>query len=291
MGEDMIEKPRLAVDYTANDVELVRAICLTVARVLGSYIDDITVIGGLVPFLLVPQDQQAPEEQHIGTADLDLVLQLGLLEEGRYKEVSELLRRSGFEAERKADTGAIRFQRWVAPGTDGKGIIEFLLPPAEERHRAGKLHHLEKDFGAFVLPGGQLAFEDRLSQQVTGKDLRGAETTRAVWVAGPAAFLILKALAHKLRDEPKDAYDIWYLVRHYPGGSAAIADRFPLLRDDALVREGRDILEGAFRSLDSSGPRDVALFSGNPDDEDLRQDVSALILDFLRLLVEKHGET
>lgn len=52
----MSPKPRLAAEYASQDLELVRALSLTIARVLGSYLEEITVIGGLVPNLLVPQE-------------------------------------------------------------------------------------------------------------------------------------------------------------------------------------------------------------------------------------------
>lgn len=280
----MTRKPRLATEYAAHDIELVRAVTLTVARVLGSYLEELTVIGGLVPNLLVPQGDLAPETRHVGTTDLDLVLQLGLLEEGRYKEVSELLRRSGFEPEKKQGTGAVRSQRWIAPGTDGKGIIEFLVPPISEDSRGGKLQHMENDFAAFVLPGGHLAFRDRVSVEIAGKDLRGARASRSIWVCGPAAFLILKAFAHAKREEPKDAYDIWYLLRFFPDGGKAIAKGFESLRDDPDVKTGLGILEDAFKDLDASGSLDVAFFLGSPEDDALRQDVSAFVMSFLAKL-------
>lgn len=276
----MIRKPRLAAEYASQDLEMVRALSLTVARVLGSFLEEITVIGGLVPNLLVPQEGLAPETRHVGTTDLDVILQIAILEQGRYKEVSDLLRRSGFEAAKKEATGAIRRQSWVAPGTDGKGIIEFLVPPVDESSRGGKLQNLENDFAAIVLPGGQLAFRDRLSVAITGKDLRGASASRSIWVCGPAAFLILKAFAHERREEPKDAYDIWYLLRYYPGGDKAIVKCFELLGDDRDVKAGLGILEVAFENLDATGPRDVAIFLGSPDDDALRQDVSALVMNF-----------
>ena len=45
-------KPARAAYYTPKDIELVRSACLTLASHLGSFLDDLVVIGGLVPTLL-----------------------------------------------------------------------------------------------------------------------------------------------------------------------------------------------------------------------------------------------
>ena len=44
------------------------------------------------------------------------------------------------------------------------------------------------------------------------------QPTREVWVCGPGAYVVLKALAFRLRGENKDAYDLHYLVRNYGAG-------------------------------------------------------------------------
>jgi hypothetical protein len=54
--------------------------------------------GGLVPSLLIKQDElPAGTEVHVGTMDLDIGLTLALLDEGRYRTLTERLRRAGFE--------------------------------------------------------------------------------------------------------------------------------------------------------------------------------------------------
>lgn len=66
-------KPGTAAGYPAGQVELVRATCLTVATVLGDLMDDLVVIGGFVPSLLIDQATLAEGmEAHVGTLDLDI---------------------------------------------------------------------------------------------------------------------------------------------------------------------------------------------------------------------------
>jgi hypothetical protein len=277
---------RFAADYSAQDVALAKATYLTVARVLGDHADTLVVVGGFVPYLLVPQEGLGVDDAHIGTADLDIVLHIGLLDEEAYKSVSELMRESEFEPDKKPDTGALVPQRWVAPGSGGKAIVEFLIPPSKDQEPNKWVKNLERDFAAFLLPGGELAFQDARTIDVSGVDLRRAQVIRAMQVCGPASFLVLKALAHKKRDKPKDAYDINYLVSKLPGGNAKIIDAFRALGPSEVVEEALGILAAAFETLDSSGPVDVAIFLGDAENEDIRRDVSARVLDLLQDLEE-----
>lgn len=71
----MPEKPTVASGYAPEYVELVRATCLYVATKLGDLTDDLVVVGGLVPSLLVDQEHLAEGvEAHVGTIDLDVGL-------------------------------------------------------------------------------------------------------------------------------------------------------------------------------------------------------------------------
>ena len=120
----MAEKPGRASEYESGQVELVRATCLYVATKLGDIMDELVIIGGLVPSLLISQDD-LPEgaDAHVGTMDLDVGLTLALLEEGRYKTFTERLRRAGFEQ----DVNSLQVARRK------QGCLRPLLPPEELR--------------------------------------------------------------------------------------------------------------------------------------------------------------
>ena len=71
----MPEKPRTAAGYAPEQVERVRATCLYLATKLGDLMDELVVVGGLVPSLLIDQ-RGLPQEvsRHVGTMDLDVGL-------------------------------------------------------------------------------------------------------------------------------------------------------------------------------------------------------------------------
>ena len=277
-------KPLRASDYRTEDVELVVSAALHVATVLGDLMGELTIIGGLVPTLLfLGRDDQAPEEDsHCGTNDLDVALAVALLDDSRYREISDRLRGAGFEHD-KNDAGNPTPQRWTLPGV--KVTIDFLIDPVATGDEGGTIRHLEADFGAVVAPGVELAFVDREVVALDGTTLVGDRASRDVFVAGPAAFTVLKAHAFHLRGERKDAYDLYYVLRRWVPGLTDVVERLGGLRErDALVVErALEYLEADFETIDHLGPRAVSRFVTGGLDDDVQADVFGLVADFMAL--------
>jgi hypothetical protein len=273
-----------AASYTPRGLEQVRIACLTVAAVLGDLMEEeITVVGGLVPSLIVDQ-RQLPEgaEPHPGTMDLDLALQLAVLEEGGYRNISERLRSAGFEPDRNA-AGNLTRQRWVMHGVSKPEVtVDFLIPPVEGRK--GRILQLESDFGAVISPGLELAFSDRMLERLDGVTIRGDHVIRDIWVCGPGALVVLKALACRGRDKPKDAFDLYYVLRNFGNGPADVARRLRPWKDHPTARRAVDILASDFADVTRTGPRRVARFLGMDEDADVQAQVVAFVAEFLESL-------
>ena len=74
--------------------------------------------------------------------------------------------------------------------------------------------------------------------RIEGKTIFGEKAAREVWVCGPGAFVVLKALAFLGRGENKDAYDLYYLVRNFGVGVEDVAASLrPLLGDAEGYRQ------------------------------------------------------
>jgi hypothetical protein len=277
----MADKPKRASEYTSEQVELVRATCLYVATKLGDLMDEVVVVGGLVPSLLI--DQEALPEgtsAHVGTLDLDVGLKLALLDEGRYRTLTERLRDAGF-AQDQTEEGRPTRHRWRVTGL-GSVTVDFLIPPSLATDQGGNLRDIEEDFAAIIAPGLKLAFQDRRRVRIEGRTIFGEKAIREVWVCGPGAFVVLKALAFLGRGENKDAYDLYYLVRNFGAGVEDVAACLrPLLGDDEAQRALQGLRDD-FLDHESVGPRRVAEFlQGGPDDE-----IQADVVGFVRALLE-----
>jgi hypothetical protein len=89
-------KPPTAAGYGAAQLEQVRSVCLYVATKLADLRDEWVIIGGLVPSLLIDQQRLKAVDRHVGTLDVDLGLQVGILAEEGYREITARLREAGF---------------------------------------------------------------------------------------------------------------------------------------------------------------------------------------------------
>ncbi|HEB84651.1 MAG TPA: hypothetical protein ENI92_06570, partial [Bacteroidetes bacterium] len=138
----MTDGPTTASSYNREQIALVHATCLYFATKLGDIIDEVVVIGGLVPSLLIKQDDlPAGTEIHAGTMDLDIGFDLALLDEGRYRTLTERLRGAGFEPDVN-DEGNPTRQRWKIEQQE-KVTVDFLIQPSRLGDRGGNLRDIE----------------------------------------------------------------------------------------------------------------------------------------------------
>ena len=84
-------------NYDAIQVDAARSVMLELVRLLAEYRDDIVVVGGWVPALLIPQDRKP----HIGSTDVDLALNHRTLTGPGYKTICRLLEGRGYAQDKK----------------------------------------------------------------------------------------------------------------------------------------------------------------------------------------------
>ncbi len=277
----MEPKPPYRSGYTPELLDLAQSMLLYVSTLIGDYVEEYVVAGGLVPALIVPQDQ-LPEgaESHVGTRDLDLGFSLGLFEESRYQAIADRLRGGGFVPD-KNEEGNLTVQRWVLGEEEGM-TVDFLIPPTAPEEGGGEIKHLEEGFGAVITPGLELAFQDRQRVSLSGTTPAGEEAKREVWACGPGAFVVLKALAFGHRGENKDAYDLYYVVRNFGSGPVEVASRLAPLLDSSPASDAAAILRRDFTEPGALGPMRVASFLYGERDEETQADVAGFIGRLLR---------
>lgn len=273
----MPEKPTTAAGYVASQGDAVVAALLYLATKLGELMDDLVVVGGLVPSLLVDVDAaEMPIEAHVGTMDLDVGLAVALLDQGRYRSLTERLRQAGFETDENHAGNATR-QRWRIDERAGSVTVDFLIAPTLDEDRGGRLRNIEPDFAAIIAPGLDLAFRDRLKVELEGRTIKGERASRSIWVCGPGAFVVLKALAFRSRGENKDAYDLFYLLKYYGGGVESVARHLEPLLDDPSTKEALEVLRRDFCEHDAVGPMRVAAFLTGGRDDTIQADVVGFV--------------
>jgi hypothetical protein len=280
----MTDKPVTAAGYRPEDAEQVVSACLTLAAALGDLVEDLCIVGGLVPSTIcrTSVDPSALDDgAHVGTNDLDVALEVSVLDDQHYKEIASRLRTKGFDVDRKANGERTR-QRWR--WREQKVTVDFLIPPA-----AGvdpdkvRVQDLEEDFAALIVKPLALAFHEQIERTMRGLTLEGDEVVRTVRFCGPAAFVALKAFALAKRGERKDAYDLVYVLRRWPDGIEDVADRMArhAQRDPELVAEMLGLLDQEFASERAQGPRAASRFHDGMVDAERVADAYGVVRDML----------
>lgn len=120
----MSDDPRFAGDYKPRHVTAARRVIVDVMQVLASFQDCLVLVGGWVPDLAIAD----ADEPHVGSIDVDLALDAGKLEEGRYAEMLQLL--LGTQRYRQGEK-EFQFVTEVDLGDGEKPVlveVEFLAP-------------------------------------------------------------------------------------------------------------------------------------------------------------------
>ncbi|MEK7668549.1 MAG: hypothetical protein AAB409_07865 [Gemmatimonadota bacterium] len=118
-----------AADYRERDVEAAHAVLIELGQVLGAYREQFVIVGGAVPWLLLPDARP----RHVGTLDLDLDLDPEALAGGGYAALVETL-------ERNYDGG------WERLAEASRPLLSDPVARSGYDHIAGKFRNIE-DFG------------------------------------------------------------------------------------------------------------------------------------------------
>lgn len=188
-----------------------------------------------------------------------------------YETVLAILRDNGYY---QSNPNHRPYQWWKDVQVDGEKPVPVevdLLAPEyggrSDRHE----NQFVQDTRARKARGCDLVFERVEKVVLEGILPNGARDSVRCRVAGVVPFLVMKGMALG-RGKPKDAYDIEYVIRNYPGGVATIVEQFKRDIDNALVQEGLGKIRTKFESIDHVGPQDIVTFLGtDPADELIRR--------------------
>jgi hypothetical protein len=241
-------------DYTAEAVEAAKAVLLEIPLILGEYYDDVVLVGGWIPAFLAP----ASTEPHIGSMDIDLALDHKRLQQAGYQTILNLLLNSGY---RQGEQPFI-FMREVKIGGRVFQVEVDLLAGEYSGTSPQHRHQPVQDIQARKAKGCDLAFDMNHQVTIEGRLPDGPLLKRNIKIAGIVPFIVMKGYAIVSRSKEKDAYDIYWCLRNFPGGiDAIVADFLPHL-SSTLVTRALSNMADHFNSTEHLGPRQVADFYG-----------------------------
>ena len=247
-------------DYTADAVEAAHSVLLELARLLGEYQDSIVIVGGWVPQLLLSQASR----QHIGSLDVDVALNHRALHEVGYKTILQLLLARGYH---QGEQPFIFFRTVQLGERTFEVEVDFL---AGEYAGTTRGHRTQKvqDMHPRKARGCDLAVTLSTERTMSGTLPGGGKDTATLRVASIVPFLVMKAMALAGRLMEKDAWDIYYCIRYYPGGINTLVEEFQPHLENGLVKEALAIIAEKFASPEHVGPKHVADFDDIRDPEE-----------------------
>ena len=248
-------EPQHAADYDDRTTAAVRSVLLEIGQILGSFHGKFAVIGGAVPWLLLEE----VEMPHVGTMDVDLSLDPEALGDGEYARLVESLQRHGYH--QRGSLRRFQLVRTVSArdgGPDIDVVVDFLMPREAEIVRNAT--PLVSNFAVQRADGADLALRFYEVIHIEGTMPDGVGNRVRILVASIPALLAMKGYAVRNRLKNKDAYDIYYCVRNFPGGlDALVAATSPLL-DVATAKNGYLGISEKFRHVHDFGPTSVRRF-------------------------------
>lgn len=254
------EDLKSSIDYSEGQKEAAHRILVELVNIFQEYEEDIRIVGGWVPDLMFPG------EGHIGSVDVDVLINhLALHDEG-YQNMARILQGTGYK---EHPDKYFSFVKTVevegVPYDVDVDILAGMYGGTQPKKRSQHVQGVR----ALKATGGNFAFDFPAQKvHVEAKRPDGAFDVANVSVVAVVPYLIMKAAAMG-RGKAKDAYDIYFLLKHYRGGIKELAKEFQPVENRRLVQEMKEKLAGKFASVDHAGPKDVVDFLGLEDDEDI----------------------
>ena len=254
------EDLKSSIDYSEGQKEAAHRILIELVNVFKEYEEDIRIVGGWVPDLMFPG------EGHIGSVDVDVLINHLTLQDEGYQNMSRILKKSGY---REHPDKYFSFVKTI----DINGIsydvdVDILAGKYGGTQPKKRSQHVQ-GIKALKATGGNFAFDFPAQKiRVEAKRPDGAFDAVNVNVVAVVPYLIMKVAALG-RGKAKDAYDIYFLIKHYKGGIKELAKEFYPVKDRKMVQEMKEKLADKFASADYAGPKDVMDFLEINDSEEM----------------------
>lgn len=242
-------EPQTANQYDDRTTGAVNAVMVEIGQILGAFKGKFAIVGGSVPWLMLPDHEMA----HVGTADLDIALDAEALGDGEYATLIEALQVHGYQQPENGRKFQLR--RTVQPDDGGPAIeinIDFLMPRAAvivKNHPP-----LVENFAVQRADGADLALRFAEPVVIEGTMPNGAANKVQLLVCSIPALLAMKGHALNGRYKQKDAYDIYYCIVGFNGEIEVLAQLCAPILEFESGAVGFNYINDKFEQLEGYGP-------------------------------------
>jgi hypothetical protein len=204
-----------------------------------------------------------PGRGHIGSLDVDLALDERRIHADGYNSIRQRLLDHGY-TQSGLHSGVFHKR---LPGRQGSVTVKLDLVTGQPPDQPSPA--LIQDLHIGRLRGIELALDHTDTITLQGELPSGVRNVVSARVAAVPSFLCTKAFALNERKKPKDAYDVYFCLRHFAGGPRSLAHACAPLLQHPRGTEAMHILGQKFATLTSIGPQwasQVAAAQGDDPD-------------------------
>jgi hypothetical protein len=254
------EDLKSSIDYSEGQKRAAHRVLVELVNIFQEYEEEIRVVGGWVPDLMFPG------AGHVGSVDVDIMLNHMELHDEGYQNMFRILKKNGYTEHPEKYFSFVKAV--VVDGISYDVDVDILAGMYGGTQPKKRSQHVQ-GIKALKATGGNFAFEFPAQKiSVEAERLDGAIDVANVSVVAVVPYIIMKTAAMG-RGKAKDAYDIYFIVKHYIGGVRELAKEFEPVKDKNIVIEAKEKLAGKFASENHAGPKDVADFLDLEDEESI----------------------
>ena len=261
-------------DYNQGQTEASHRILIELVSLFNQYKDDIRIVGGWVPDLMFPA------EGHVGSVDVDVLVNHLKLKDSGYQTMARLLLKNGYREHPEKYFSFVKTIRIDDIDYDvDVDILAGMYGGSPQKKRSQHIQGIK----ALKATGGNFAFDfPPQDVKIESKRPDGALDIAHVNVIAVVPYIVMKTAAMG-RGKAKDAYDIYFIAAHYAGGIPALANCFSNVKDLNIIKDMKKKLSEKFASIDHAGPVDVADFmeANGEEREFLKRDAYERIQELL----------
>lgn len=242
-------------DYSPEHLGKLRHILADIYETFGDISENLYLVGGLVPDLLVSNKLPYLKE-YLGTLDIDLAIKFAVSQRGKYKDFYKIIRSMGFKKQKTSDGSDTMNHSFIRYEGSYQPIVIDLITGDKFEPMADKLKEIAPNVDAVKFRGVYLVFDDFIIRKLM------QEQKKAIRIKIPniIPFLTLKAFAYSDEENraAKDAYDIWYTIVNFKNGPASVGEELLHYRGNKDVKDGFKAIYRYFNDESSIGTKDVA---------------------------------
>jgi hypothetical protein len=212
-------------DPTSEELLACRSVMLELSICFGAFWDKCVLIGGWVPYLVLEsKGGLGSDNPHRGSLDIDLLINVELVGGTGYTATVQEMERRCYDQGR--DT--FEWKRTVGPPVVGRRreVLVHLMAPESPRDPDMPHRRVPGGLQACVADCADVAFGHTFLHRLEGRLPTGEQYGADIRVADEVACFAMKVnMMPRPSFKKKDAYDLYMLIRYYPGGPEEMARR------------------------------------------------------------------